>query len=455
MNEDKKSWWRSVIGHPCGKWAIAGFVLGIILDVVAPPRFPNGQNGNIGLWRETPLGPKYAVHSLPPTSLLFAIIGFLAGLIYVTFPWKKSGPGDHFEEAEDDGPSHSPQPAPLPEPKPQPSLDLSEVNAEAYCRDQGLIGQEHTQVEPLAGGVSNQVIRIITPIRAIVLKQSRPQLRTREAWFSDVNRVFREQEVMESLRFWLPETVPEVLFVDRRNHLFAMTSAPLDAKVWKQSLLEGHLNLEMGEWAGLALGRMHQATADSSAHFLRFADPTVFMQLRVDPFYRRIMERVPEVAIPVGDLIEQMLSRQDGLCHGDYTPKNMLVHGNGFLLVDYETAYFGDPAMDLGLFLAHLFLKAIRRPQQHHDYALLLRGFWRAYLKERTQSSDLEQRGQAHLGACLLARIDGTSPVDYLPEESKRQAARQLGLWFLHNQPNSWAEGMTALNRTLLGLQAS
>lgn len=90
----------------------------------------------------------------------------------------------------------------------------------------------------------------------------------------------------------------------------------------------------------------------------------------------------------------------------------MLVHENGFMLVDYETAYFGDPMMDLGLFFSHLVLKAARRPDQGKDFDLLTRGFWRGYRQERTSQDDLEPRAIAHPGACFLARIEGTRPVD-------------------------------------------
>jgi hypothetical protein len=45
-----------------------------------------------------------------------------------------------------------------------------------------------------------------------------------------------------------------------------------------------------------------------------------------------------------------------------------------------------------------------------------------------------------HLGVCLLARIDGASPVDYLPEEPKRDAARRLGRGLLLERPASWDE---------------
>ena len=44
---------------------------------------------------------------------------------------------------------------------------------------------------------------------------------------------------------------------------------------------------------------------------------------------------------------------------GDFSPKNILVHAGGLILLDFECAHAGDPAFDLGFFLSHLVLKAI------------------------------------------------------------------------------------------------
>ncbi|MCI0683221.1 MAG: aminoglycoside phosphotransferase family protein [Gemmataceae bacterium] len=317
--------------------------------------------------------------------------------------------------------------------------EIDIANAEMYLRERH--GIAATRVQALSGGVSNVVLRVETAGEPFVLKQSRPQLRTRDAWFSDLDRIYREQEVMQALVDRLPPlTVPRVLFADRENFVFAMSHAPIPnpsspegargrVAVWKESLLAGDIDPAMGERAGRVLGMMHEATARDPGRFGVFRDRTVFVQLRVDPFYRKIQERRPEVADAVQALIDSMMMRQDALCHGDYTPKNMLVHGQGFMLVDYETAHFGDPAMDLGLFLTHLLLKAVRRPGQRSGYFELIEGFWRSYRAEvRCQSlGELEQRGVAHWGAGLLARIDGTSPVDYLPEERRRESVRRLG----------------------------
>ena len=193
--------------------------------------------------------------------------------------------------------------------------------------------------------------------------------------------------------------------------------------------------------AGLVLGRLHERTA-RGADFDRFADRTVFVQLRVEPFYQRVRERRPEVADAVAPLVADLLARRDALCHGDYSPKNILTHPAGFTLVDYETAHLGDPAMDLGFFLSHLLLKACKRSGERERYFELTRAFWRSYSREVSflPLADLQARGVGHLGVCLLARIDGTSPVDYLPEEGKREVVRRLGRRLLLARPVTWEE---------------
>ncbi|HEY7315745.1 MAG TPA: aminoglycoside phosphotransferase family protein [Gemmataceae bacterium] len=321
-------------------------------------------------------------------------------------------------------------------------LELNAENAVDYLRQRGWIAGA-ARIEPLGGGVSNAVLRVETPEQLFVLKQSRPQLRTRDAWFSDLDRVYREQEVMQALAPLLPpHTVPEVLFVDRANYVFAMAHAPRGAKVWKSQLLAGEIDLDVGEYAGRILGRIHEATAHDPRLVERFRDRTVFVQLRVDPFYRRIQERHPELAGVIEPLIERLMSARDALCHGDYSPKNILTHEHGFTLVDYETAHLGDPTMDLGFFLSHLLLKAVKRSHDRERHFELTRRFGQGYAAETTflPHAELWTRAIEHCAVCLLARIDGTSPVEYLPEEPKRAAVRRLACRMLRERPRQWSE---------------
>jgi 5-methylthioribose kinase len=331
-------------------------------------------------------------------------------------------------------------------------LELTADNALDYLWDRGWIHAGAARVEPLGWGISNVILRVVTPERIFVLKQSRPQLRTRDTWLSDLDRIYREQEVMQVLYPLLPEpTVPQVLFSDRANYVFAMSHAPAGSQVWKETLLAGQVDRAVGERAGQVLGLIHEATARNTSRVERFADHTVFVQLRVEPFYRRIQERRPEVSVAIEPIVTRLLSRKMALCHGDYSPKNILTHAQGFTLVDYETAHFGDPTMDLGFFLSHIILKAIRHYPAHSRYFELTRAFWRGYAPMVTfrPLAELQAEALEHFAVCVLARIDGTSPVDYLPEEPRRETVRRLGRSTLWQPPSNWETVLALCERCL------
>src|SRR5262245_59222990 len=125
-------------------------------------------------------------------------------------------------------------------------LQLDATNAVEYLRQVGLLRRdEPAAAVSLGWGVSNSVVRINAVDRSIVLKQSRAQLRTRESWFSNLDRVFREAAVMQALATRLTGgVIPRVLFEDRDNFAFAMEAAPPEFTVWKQLLLDGEVDLQ-------------------------------------------------------------------------------------------------------------------------------------------------------------------------------------------------------------------
>ena len=96
-----------------------------------------------------------------------------------------------------------------------------------------------SHVTELAWGVSNIVLRVDAPHTSFVVKQSREQLRTEIDWFSGIERIWRETDVMRTLGRLLPAgAVPRVLFEDRDNYLFAMEAVEADHRVWKAELLD-------------------------------------------------------------------------------------------------------------------------------------------------------------------------------------------------------------------------
>src|SRR5262245_11223049 len=129
-----------------------------------------------------------------------------------------------------------------------PTWELTAANAVEYLRRHGWLSDEPARAEELSGGVSNLVLPGVQGERSLVVKQSRPQLRTRDDWFSDVERIYREQEVMQLLEPLLPPgVVPRVLFADRERFVFGMEHAPEPARSWKQMLLADEIDPVTGE----------------------------------------------------------------------------------------------------------------------------------------------------------------------------------------------------------------
>ena len=330
-------------------------------------------------------------------------------------------------------------------------LELTTENAADYMRERGWTDGGFCQVEELAGGVSNVVFRVRTFKGLSVLKQSRPQLRTADPWFSDLSRIYREIDAMQLLEPRLPDgCVPRVLFRDDENYAFLMTHAPRDNRDWRSVLLAGDVDPKLGDLAGQLLGRIHESTRVDIEAMANLRDRTVFEQLRVEPFYRRVAARLPEIAPLLQPLIDDVTTAEICLCHGDFSPKNLLLHGDGFTLVDYETAHLGDPAFDLGFFLSHLFLKAIMLPDKLQAFRLLFAGFWRGYQDACWFKPfiALQGRGMHHLAGCLLARVDGASPAPYL-DDAKRIIARSIALRLLRESVFDWDEAQAILTESL------
>jgi 5-methylthioribose kinase len=322
-------------------------------------------------------------------------------------------------------------------------FELTAQTVPAYLIRRGWVtSDEPIDVRVLSGGVSNVVLLIRHPSRdPYVLKQSRAQLRTQADWFSQPERIFREEAAQRILSQLLPPgAIPNVLFEDRENYCYAMTAVRPDHLVWKRQLLSGHVDPDVFAGAGALLGEIHATTAGNRDLLAEFRDTIVFFELRVDPFYRRIAKVHPSIRFPVERLIADMSDHAACLVHADFSPKNLLVHPDGLTLVDHETVHFGDPAFDLGFFFSHLWLKMVALPTARAPMMAGIQSAWQAYCDRLDASQattgisldELSHRAVPHLAACLLSRVDGKSPVDYLTSESQRSFVRDLTLgWFM------------------------
>lgn len=329
---------------------------------------------------------------------------------------------------------------------------LTPENAVEYLRETGRVGDSASAaVQWLAWGVSNVVLLVTPPdAPAFVVKQSREQLRTRADWFSRLDRIWREIDVMRTLEPLLPAgSVPRVLFEDRPNFLFGMEAVDPSHVVWKGELLEGRADPAIATAAGSLLAAIHRETAGRADVVDRFGDRVVFDQLRLEPFYRKVAAAHPDLSSPLARVIDESLARTDSLVHADFSPKNLLIVRDAagglsrLALVDYETGHAGDPAFDLGFFFSHLLLKTIRHADRKREFLGLAWEAWENYRRELRdvgrspafRTGELDRRALGHLGGCLLARIDGTSTVDYLTALGQQDTVRRVGRALLLDPP--------------------
>jgi 5-methylthioribose kinase len=298
----------------------------------------------------------------------------------------------------------------------------------AYLRASGRIGPgEHPLLRPLAGGVSSRAMLVERepPSDSWVLKQALPKLRVAVDWFSSPERMRREALALR----WTAELVPKgsaptLLWEEPDAHLLAMTAVPQPHVNWKTALLQGR-GLEHAAAFGSLLGIVHRRAWERRAEIQAdFGDRSFFESLRVEPYYRYTASRVPAAASFLGELIEETDRVTETLVHGDYSPKNVLVHDGRLVLLDYEVAHFGDPGFDVGFSTAHLLSKANHLRGLESSFAHAATESWRAYRGEIASTAfgtTIESRAVRHSLACLLARVDGRSPLEYLDQRARHR----------------------------------
>lgn len=304
----------------------------------------------------------------------------------------------------------------------------------------------------LAGGVSNKTVWVeVRPAGDVpgshgegegrwVLKQALAKLRVKDDWHSDVSRIRREAEALRVL----PELTPEgsttpLVFEAPEENLLAMQAVPEPHENLKALLMAGTRSrepvLELAHELGLLLGsiqwrsRAWVPTRDVGDLKARFADRSFFESLRVGPYYETAADREPGSAAFYRSLIDDTRREAETggcLVHGDFSPKNVLVRGAELVLLDHEVIHWGDGAFDVGFCLTHLLSKAHHVQARRDDYAEAARRF---VLGVRHRNVLDEGRCVRHALGCLLARVIGKSPLEYLTgEERMRQGAVVLGL---------------------------
>jgi 5-methylthioribose kinase len=313
-------------------------------------------------------------------------------------------------------------------------LDIEQPGALlSYLRRTGRIAPDEVpHVHVLPGGVSNRTVLVEREDgESWVVKQALAKLRVKVDWFSSPERIHREAAGLRWLaRIAPPGTITPLIFEDHDEHLLAMQAVPQPHENWKTLLLNGQLEDDHVAQFARLLGSIHRQG------YLRrqeiepiFADRGFFESLRLEPYYGYTATQVAPASDFLTKLIAGTLARRDTIVHGDYSPKNILVYDNRLILLDHEVIHFGDPGFDLGFSLTHLLSKAHHLSAKRSQFAAAASAYWATYhqaLGDVPFAADLEPRAVRHTLGCLLARVRGRSPLEYLDETERTRQAKAV-----------------------------
>lgn len=344
--------------------------------------------------------------------------------------------------------------------QPSPHIDIEDpVALTTYLQRTGRIPPHlQPQIRLLAGGVSNRTVLVeIEAQTRWVLKQALAQLRVQVEWFSDPRRIEREALGLRLLPTLTPPgSIPKLIFEDPEQHLLAMAAVAEPHVNWKQQLLAGQAELGHVQQFAQILGQIHARSADQAAILAPLLDdhdghpggrvatqdystfgelaltrPKVgsfFESLRLEPYYSYTAQQAPAAAAFLHELIAETRRLRLAVVHGDYSPKNILIYAGQLILLDHEVIHWGDPAFDVGFSMTHFLSKAHYLVAHRTRFLTLAGEFWATYQQivgDRFGAA-LEPRATRHLLACLLARVLGRSPLEYLDAAARDRQQRAV-----------------------------
>jgi aminoglycoside phosphotransferase (APT) family kinase protein len=309
----------------------------------------------------------------------------------------------------------------------QKDLDIEkEAELLDYLRATDRIGpRERVQVKVLAGGVSNRTVWVKRESgESWVLKQALAKLRVKVDWFSDPRRIEREAMGLRWLATLAPEgTITPLVFEDREKHLLAMEAVPEPHENWKSMLLRGEVDLQHVQQFAFILARIHRTSAQRADELKpEFEDRSFFESLRLEPYYLYAAKQDPRAGTFLHSLVDETRQTREALVHGDYSPKNVLIREGKLVLLDHEVIHWGDPAFDLGFALTHFLSKAHHLVEHRRKFVKAAVSFWANYdhgVGDDAVVEKMQDRVVRHTLACMLARVLGRSPLEYLDAEER------------------------------------
>ena len=277
----------------------------------------------------------------------------------------------------------------------------------------------------ITDGVSSDIWHVKTSYNEFCIKRALEKLTVKEDWYAPIDRNDFEAKYFTYCKTVEPNSFPKILGHDNINHILAMEW--FDNKkflVWKKKLLEKSISLKDGKRIGKLLGLIHKSFFRKRKYEKIFLNDKTFYDIRIEPYLVFTSKYYPEFSAEYKSTIDLLTKNKSTIIHGDFSPKNILLGKNFPVILDAETACWGNPVFDLAFLNNHVILKSILNSEVSKSYFNLSNHFLKSYFASFPimNNSNFIKKFIILQALLILARVDGKSPVEYFTNKHKNLA---------------------------------
>ena len=303
---------------------------------------------------------------------------------------------------------------------------LPEEVFEAACKFQLLNKSIDYNSKKITDGVSSDIWYVKTEQDVeFCIKRALAKLTVKADWYAPISRSKFEAMYFQYCFEIAPDNFPKLLGYDNKNYILAMKwYNPNSFSVWKKKLLNKKVEKEDIINVCDLLIKKHEKFFNSKNLEKKFDNDVTFYSIRIEPYILFTSKKYPDFKNKFDSVAESLVKNKKTLIHGDFSPKNILIKDNNPLILDAETACWGNPIFDLAFFNNHIILKSILNPDIYKGYIKLSKSFLNTYLLYFSLVNNKSYIKEfVKLQALLiLARVDGKSPVEYFDEKQRIKA---------------------------------
>ena len=311
-----------------------------------------------------------------------------------------------------------------------------------YLRRQGHISAHASfRIVPLSGGNLNQIYLFQNNSKknsqnssaSFVLKQGLTKAKIKIPFTLPPERVLMEKKALELIRKRThSQSIPKIIFFDENKSLLAMEAVAPSFRLLTYELLQGKVNYGLVKNLANFYASLHNATYAHISLKTEFYSKELFKKSKIGCYHEELYRSLADKNIQrqIKETITKSYRNEIALIHGDAQPKNILVKGDKFYILDWEVAHYGDPAYDLGCLMAHYLLSGIINFPLRSHYYTAIELFFREYERKCNFKKIFPKvllNAFQHFAPILFGRVVGTYKILFINKKTRLCTLKIVG----------------------------